>query len=117
MNRHIFCLLKAFKTTGSRTRLNIVRAINLKDIGSAIVNRFDKLNIKLYYLPPYSPNLPPIERLWKVMNEHIRDNQYFATTKEFRDNIDEFFNQTLPEIGDTLGSRINDDFQVLIPAP
>jgi len=63
--------------------------------------------------PPYRPNLNPIERLWKVMNEHVRNNKYFATVKEFRDKIDEFFSQTLPKIGDVLESRINDNFQVL----
>lgn len=151
---------KSIKTTGSRTRLNIVGAIDLNDISSAIVNRYDKvnsetmqsffetireqyspqktihlildgagyhrandlkdkavkLNIKLYYLPPYSPNLNPIERLWKVMNEHVRNNQYFSSAKEFRDKIDDFFQNTLPEIGDFLTSRINDNFQVLNPA-
>jgi len=148
---------KPIKTTGSRTRLNIVGAIDLNDIGSALVNRYEKVNgeimqqffesikqkypdknqihiildgagyhkskdlidkaeelkIKLHYLPPYSPNLNPIERLWKVMNEHVRNNKYFSTAKEFRDKIDEFFEQTLPDIGDSLKSRINDNFQVL----
>jgi transposase len=33
-----------------------------------------KLNIKPHYLPAYSPNLNPIERLWKVMNEQVRNN-------------------------------------------
>lgn len=27
------------------------------------------IGIQLHYLPPYSPNLNPIERLWKVMND------------------------------------------------
>ena len=27
--------------------------------------------IKLHYLPPYSPNLNPIERLWKIMHETV----------------------------------------------
>jgi len=75
-----------------------------------------KLNIELHYLPPYSPNLNPIERLWKVMNEHVRNNKYFATAKEFRDKIDAFFSETLPTIGDILKTRINDNFQVLKPA-
>lgn len=148
---------KAIETTGSRTRLNLVGAVNLNSIGSALVKRFDKvnsetiqefltelrqnesndktihlvldgagyhrsqavkdkavaLNIKLHYLPPYSPNLNPIERLWKVMNEHVRNNRYFATAKEFREKIDEFFQETLPQIGNNLSSRINDNFQVL----
>ena len=59
----------------------------------------DKLNVKLYYLPPYSPNLNPIERLWKVMNEHVRNNQYFLSAREFREQIDNFFQNTLPQIG------------------
>ena len=37
----------------------------------------EELNIKLHSLPPYSPNLNPIERLWKVMNEHVRNNKFF----------------------------------------
>ncbi|CAK2111697.1 transposase [Vibrio crassostreae] len=32
------------------------------------------LNIELHYLPLYSPNINPIERLWKVMNEKSRNN-------------------------------------------
>jgi len=47
------------------------------------------------------------------MNEYVRNNKYFATAKEFRDKIDEFFSQTLPKIGGILASRINDNFQVL----
>jgi transposase len=46
---------------------------------SVVVEKAKELNIKLHYLPPYSPNLNPIERLWKVMNEHARNNKYFAT--------------------------------------
>ncbi|WP_449591203.1 IS630 family transposase [Photorhabdus tasmaniensis] len=70
-------------------------------------------NIELHYLPPYSPNLNPIERLWKVMNEHVRNNRYFADKHEFRDKVFKFFTTTLPDIADSLTSRINDHFQVL----
>jgi transposase len=151
---------KSIETTGSRTRLNIIGAINLSEIGSAIVKRYEKvnsdyiniflaelraqhppdlrihlvldgaayhrsnivknkaneLNIQLHYLPPYSPNLNPIERLWKVMNEHVRNNKYFSSAQEFREQIDQFFESKLPEIGDSLSSRINDNFQKLTPA-
>jgi transposase len=73
-----------------------------------------ELGITLHYLPPYSPNLNPIERLWKVMNEYARNNRYFSNAKEFRQHIRHFFNVTLPDIADTLNCRINDNFQVLI---
>ena len=81
-----------------------------------VVEEAEKLNIKLHYLPPYSPNLNPIERLWKVMNKKARNNKYFAKPKLFRQAIDEFLEKTLPDIADSLGSVINDNFQMLKPA-
>ncbi len=143
-------------TTASRTRLNIIGAIQLGHIDKAITSQYDtingesimdfmdkirvqygekivhlildkapyhrsklvaeradKLNIKLHFLPPYSPNLNPIERLWKVMNEHARNNRFFKGAKDFREAIDGFFVNTLPSIGNTLDCRINDNFQTL----
>lgn len=50
------------------------------------------------------------------MNEYVRTNKYFATAKEFRDKIDEFFIKTLLKIGDELKMRITDNFQVLTSA-
>ncbi len=55
-------------------------------------------------------HLNPIERLWKVMNEEVRNNRYFATAKAFRAAINEFFAHTLPT---TLSRRINDNFHTL----
>lgn len=72
-----------------------------------------ELNIKLHFLPPYSPNLNPIERLWKVMNEHARNNKFFKGAKDFKEAISGFFDNTLPVIGSTLNARINDNFQLL----
>jgi transposase len=72
-----------------------------------------KLNINLIYLPAYSPNLNPIERLWKVMNEHSRNNKFFKTAQEFRQSIYDFFSKVLPKIAPSLGTRINDNFQSL----
>jgi transposase len=73
--------------------------------------------IKLHFLPPYSPNLNPIERLWKVMHEHVSNNRYFKAAKEFRDQIDEFLNITFPQIASALRSTITDKFQILHLAP
>jgi transposase len=80
---------------------------------SQVVEEAEKLNIELHYLPPYSPNLNPIERLWKVMNKHARNSQHFATAKEFRGRIERFFTTTLPDIADSLNSTITDNFQKL----
>lgn len=80
------------------------------------VDKAKELGIALHYLPAYSPNLNPIERLWKVMNEHARNNKYFATAKDFRRSSSHFFDTTLPTIGAKLSGRINDNFQKLYPA-
>ncbi|MEQ1666657.1 MAG: IS630 family transposase, partial [Bdellovibrionales bacterium] len=82
------------------------------------VKEFAKVeSIELHYLPPYSPNLNPIERLWKVMNEQVRNNRVFKSAKEFRDAIVKFFDVKLPDIAHTLRSRINDNFQIVNPVP
>lgn len=151
---------KEIKTTASRTRINLVGAIELGALSKAVTATYEtinaqsivdfmsrlraqyvdantlhwivdgagyhkaqlvrekarELNIQLHILPPYSPNLNPIERLWKVMNEHVRNNEYFHSAKEFREKIDDFFKNILPEIADSLDSRINDNFQIINPA-
>lgn len=148
---------KAIETTASRTRINLVGALDLEQLSSPIAASYDtvdgdsivdflqlirnhsnisgtihlvvdgasynntpeviekskELNIKLFHLPPYSPNLNPIERLWQVMNEHARNNKFFNTPTEFRQGIKNFFQKTLPQIASDLQSRINDNFQKL----
>ena len=151
---------KEVNTTASRTRLNIVGAIQLGNLSNTISEQYktingdsiihfmrkireqfterkqihlimdqaryhiaqsvkdeaEELNINLIYLPAYSPNLNPIERLWKVMNEQVRNNRFFKSSKDFKDAINLFFDKILPEIGDALTSRINDNFLKLSPA-
>ena len=72
----------------------------------------EKYGIVLHHLPPYSPNLNPIERLWKVMNEFVRNNRVFKNAVEFRKAIDDFFAKW-PEIAQSMVDRINDNFQTI----
>jgi transposase len=75
------------------------------------------MGLVLHLLPPYSPNLNPIERLWKVMNEHIRNNVFFQSAHHFKDAITHFFQHTVHSIKPLLQARINDNFQVICPVP
>jgi transposase len=50
-----------------------------------------KLGIELKFLPPYSPNLNLIERLWKFMKKKVKANKYYKTFAEFTDAIHNFF--------------------------
>lgn len=45
------------------------------------------LGIDLVYIPPYSPNLNPIERLWKFVKGKLR-SKYYDDFKEFSSTID-----------------------------
>ena len=36
--------------------------------------------IRPIYLPSYAPNLDAIERLWKVMHQHVTHNRYYETS-------------------------------------
>jgi len=147
---------KEIHTTASKTRVNILGAIDLDSMsvlareygktinGRSVINFLDaikaqyidkkvihlildqagynisfevrehasKLGIHLHYLPAYSPNLNSIERLWKVMNEEIRNNVFFRTAKEFRLKIRWFFDERLPEMLPGLSTRISDNFHI-----
>ena len=71
---------------------------------------------KLHILPAYSPNLNPIERVWKVMNEKIRNNVVFETFKSFEETVLDFFNNLWHTISiEELRDRINDNFEELKP--
>lgn len=37
---------------------------------------------RLYFLPPYSPELNPIERVWKLIRRRCLHNQYFRSLED-----------------------------------
>ncbi len=52
-----------------------------------------QLNIHLEYIPPYSPNLNLIERLWKFVKNEL-SSKYFNDFDAFRKKIDSIINST-----------------------
>jgi transposase len=46
---------------------------------------------EIVFLPPYSPNLNIIERLWLIMKKEVVHNRYYEKFGEFRENILGFF--------------------------
>jgi transposase len=56
-----------------------------------VIEEAEALNIKLIFLPPYSPNLNLIERLWKFLKKKIRKNVYYNTFEKFKNAISDFF--------------------------
>lgn len=54
----------------------------------------DKLNIELLFLPPYSPNLNLIERLWKFVKKEVLYSKYYSNFSGFKRAISDCLNQT-----------------------
>ena len=69
-----------------------VKQITVKMLLDALRKPPPHKKFVLHILPPYSPNLNPIERVWKVMNEHVRNNEVFPSFKEFKTAVLGFFN-------------------------
>lgn len=54
---------------------------HLKPDGKAWLGR-NRHRIELFRLPPYSPNLNPIEGAWKETKKRTTHNRFFRTTEE-----------------------------------
>lgn len=52
--------------------------------------------IELHFLPGYSPNLNPIERLWKFMRQKVIDSVYYAEFSLFEQRIMAFLSELEP---------------------
>lgn len=71
--------------------------------------------IKLYFLPAYSPNLNPIERVWKWMKERVMYNTYYEEFEDFKHAIIGFLEgisllDPSSELGQAFARRVKDNF-------
>ena len=74
--------------------------------------------IQLHFLPPYSPNLNPIERLWKWMKEVVVYNTYYECFEIFRMATHDFFKalnglDPVSPLGQNFRTRIRDKFRAI----
>lgn len=54
-------------------------------------------NIKIVHLPPYSPELNPVERLWQYIKRYTIRNVVYDTLDELTDKLVEFIRAITPE--------------------
>lgn len=72
--------------------------------------------VRMRFLPPYSPNLNPIERLWKFTNERVLYNKYYEKFSDFRNAVLGYLEglwAPTEEVLAVLKSRITDNFHVV----
>ena len=70
-----------------------------------------RLNINLIYIPPYSPNLNLIERLWKFVKSQLRTKSY-EHFDIFKEKIDSIVNSTDNIHKVTVNKLINEKVQL-----
>jgi transposase len=76
------------------------------------VRKAKTLNIILIFIPPYSPNLNLIERLWKFYKKIVKQNQYHKTFKEFQEATVSFF-QHIEKYQPELESLLSLKFEII----
>lgn len=74
--------------------------------------------VELHFLPPYSPNLNPIERLWKWLKERVLYNTYYPDFEDFKLAVLGFLRtlsnlNPFSELAKEFASRIRDKFRAI----
>ena len=69
-------------------------------------------NLTLVYVPPYSPNLNPIERVWKWAKQKVLKNKHYKTFNEFNNAISNFFRLSRHHV-EYLKTLVTDNFEKL----
>ena len=71
-----------------------------------------ELDIKIVYLPPYSPNLNPIERFWKFVKKKVMANNYFPDIETFQREL-MLFLRGVRKHKQELSTLITDNFHIV----
>ena len=66
-------------------------------------------NIEIIILPPYSPELNPVERLWQHIKRYTIRNKIYKNIKELKTIVDEFVKNISEE---TIKSICTADYMV-----
>ena len=79
-------LVKKFKGEKSFLVLDNGRIHKSKKVSEYLLRNKDK--IELHFLPPYSPKLNPIEKLWKSIKQNNMHVRFFENKKVFLESLE-----------------------------
>jgi transposase len=106
--------LKHLEDCCSATKIHIICDNGRANKNKAVRAYLATSKVEIHYLPAYSPNLNPIERLWKIMREFNTYNKCYDKFEDFSKSIRKFFFEDIPKIVNVLEKRINDKFQRIV---
>ena len=76
-----------------------------------VMEKAAELGIELLFLPPYSPNLNLIERLWKFVKKEVLYSQYYDNFAKFKEAITNCLEETETKHKKALDSLLTLKFQ------
>jgi len=77
-----------------------------------VTDRAKELNIELLFLPPYSPNLNLIERLWRFVKKEALYSKYHDSSLKFRTTIEEVLDSTATTRKEAMDTLMSMKFQL-----
>ena len=80
--------LRFFISLGIHLICDNARYYKNKDVTAFIKNN---PKLQIHHLPPYSPNLNLIERLWRLLRKEKLDLNYYEKYDDFTKGVLEFF--------------------------
>lgn len=77
-----------------------------------VTEKAKSLNIELCFLPPYSPNLNLIKRMWKFVKKKCLYSKYYDDFSAFKAAIAKCLDETMTTYKSELGSLLSLRFQL-----
>jgi transposase len=115
INQDVFCeflekISKAYADSGRPITLVLDNARYQKC--QSVANKAKELNIELLYLPPYSPNLNLIERLWRFVKKQVLYSKHYDCFDTFRKSINGCISELGTQFKNEMQSLMTMNFQL-----
>lgn len=105
-------LFKNIERKHRKAKVIYIIADNARYYRSSVVKEYlENSRIKIIFLPPYSPNLNLIERLWKYFRKVVMNNRYYQTLEQFTEVAQSFF-VNIKEHRKALKTLLTDNFHI-----
>lgn len=105
-------LFKKIERKHRKAKVIYIIADNARYYRSAAVKEYlENSRIKILFLPPYSPNLNLIERLWKYFRKVVMNNRYYQTLEQFTEAAQAFF-ANIKEHRKALKTLLTENFHI-----
>jgi transposase len=109
-------LLEKIAGLGLQTPITLVMDNARYQRCSYVLEIAARFGIEILFLPPYSPNLNLIERLWKFVKKECLYDEYYENFQLFKDAITRCLSETSSSHKSALKTLLTLNFQTFQPA-